>query len=369
MKIIFPLISAMLLLTACGGEVTSRLASDNISSSSLSGGTSSVAGGNEPAARFIFHKSNFADLSDYVTNPQTNYKCLGDVIKTFYVTGPDYTGVPIPFPSDGTSDSLSPTTRPAFIRNVSVDMTNTYFPTVVPNALLTDACSYRGVGGASTASPCADFDASQAVIPSPTIAPTPTIAATPTATPTPVPTPTPSPSPTPYYETGFYRVRDDFCSGQGPILSSNVNTTRTYVGGVNIDLDRTKLGAAEDLLMQVTYQSFNASAQWPSVIANPNTASDETILEVNLIGTSLRLDLLLGAKQPRAWSDFANSSMPTYLKKIAELRDPVGSLRTEQVYIPLSDNALIDRIRVERVRGSYHLFQIDLYRLGNRSDE
>ena len=89
---------------------------------------------------------------------------------------------------------------------------------------------------------------------------------------------------------------------------------------------------------------------------------------MDLIGTTLGLDLLLGALQPRAWSDYPSAAMPTYMKRIALLRDPVGSLRTEQIYIPLSENALIDRIRLERVRGSYHLYQIDLYRLGNRSN-
>jgi len=56
------------------------------------------------------------------------------------------------------------------------------------------------------------------------------------------------------------------------------------------------------------------------------------------------------------------------MKEIATLEDPFGSLRTEQVYIPLSQNALIDRIRIERIRGSFHLFQVDLYRLGNRTE-
>jgi hypothetical protein len=349
--------SFIFLVTACGGSVTPTTASDNTSSTASTGLVSSIPGGNEPAARFVFHKDNFTDLSDYIANPQTNFKCLGDIVKTYYATGADYSGTPSAFPNDTrTTDAFLPTTKPAFVKNVSVDITNTYFPLTASQSLLTDACSYRDAGGAATTSPCADFDEAPPAAPAPTIAPTPTASpwATPTATPTSIQ----------YYGTKFYRVRDDFCAGQGPILNSNIDTTRTYVGGVNIDLDRSAIGSAEDLLMQVTYQAYNSNSSWPGV----QGVGDETILEVDLIGTTLGLDLLLGNKQPRAWQDYGATAMPTYLKRIAVLRDPVGSLRTEQIYIPLSENGLIDRIRLERVRGSYHLYQIDLYRLGNRAN-
>ena len=339
------------ILTACGGNVTPTPSPDAV----VSNIGSTIPGGNEMAARFIFHKDNFTDLSDFVIPEQTNSKCLGDLLKTYYTSGDDYSGMPAAFPSTATTDTLNPTTHPTFIKNVSVDITNTYFQNTLPNAVFTDACSYRGIGGAASTSPCADFDEAISAVPTPTLPPIPT--------PSPWITPIPTPTTPQYYGTKFYRVRDDFCASQGPLLGNNVNTTKTYIGGINIDLDRKSLGNSEDLLMQITYEAYNSNSAWPSV----QYAGDETILEVNLVGTALGLDLLLGAKQPRAWSDYASKSVPTYLKRIALLRDPVGSLRTEQVYIPLSENALIDRIRIDRIRGSYHLYQIDLYRLGNRS--
>jgi hypothetical protein len=58
--------------------------------------------------------------------------------------------------------------------------------------------------------------------------------------------------------------------------------------------------------------------------------------------------------------------MPVQISRLARFEDPFGSLRSESVVIPLSQNALVDRIRIERVRGSFHLYQVDLYRLGNR---
>ncbi len=341
---------ALIILSSCGGTLSPTSAVDETDSDA----NSSTPGAGELSARFIFNKDNFTDLSDFVATQQTRNQCLGDVLKTYYPAGQDYSGTPSSFPASAIIDSLSPTTRPAFVKNVSVDITNTYFPLVQPSVVQSDACSYRGGAGAAEPAPCADFDEIISVTPSPTVAPTPV------SLPTPVPTVTPST--TQYYGSQFYRVRDDWCTSQGPVLNEGVEASKTFVGGVNIDLDRTQLGIAEDLLMMVTYQALNANSAWPGV----QTVSDETILEVNLVGTTLGLDLLMGARQPRPWADFQSSQVPVYHKRVATLRDPSSSLRTEQIYIPLSENRLIDRIRLERVRGSYHLYQIDLYRLGNR---
>ena len=171
------------------------------------------------------------------------------------------------------------------------------------------------------------------------------------------------PTTIPYYGTKYYQVRDDWCQDQGAYSGlGGGDATKSYVGGVDIDLDRTQLGNSEDVLMLVTYQSLNSNASWPGV----QGVNDETILNVNLLGTGLGLQSLLGARQPTSTNDYGTTSIITYFKQLATLRDPFGSLRTEQVYIPLSQNGLIDRIRLERVRGSFQIYQIDLYRLGNR---
>jgi hypothetical protein len=293
-------------------------------------------------------------------------------LTTYATNGDDYNGTPTAFPAAEVVDALNPTQRPSFIKNVSVDMTNTFYQQTTPGALQSDQCSYQSVTTAPSPVPCADFDFQQTASPAPTIYPEPTATPTPsptpdpagaTPTPTPVPAPSPVPSPSPYFGTQFYRAIDDWCSGQGPIQSANVATTKTNIGGVNIDIDRTQLGDSEDLLMNITYQAYNQNAAWPAQMG----PQDETVLQVNLIGTALQLNLLIGARQPRPWVDYASASEPIYMKQIVTLRDPSASLRTEQVYIPLSGNSLIDRIRIERVRGSYHLFQVDLYRLGNRA--
>lgn len=313
----------------------------------------------KPAVRIVFHKDHFTDLEDFRTSKHTAYRCLGDATRVFTVDGADYTGSPSAFPTSTSSvDDFTVSTHPAFLKAVSVDMTRTYYSPTQANIIQTDSCAYRGIGGTPLPSSCADFDRTPGAAPTPTIAPT--------ATPNPTPVPTSTPSTTQYYNTDFYRVRDDWCSGQGPILSSDPETTKSYVGGVSIDLERTELGANEDLLMVVTYHAlganYSASGVWPGV----QTSADKTMLRVSLGTTNLDLSTLLSLRQPRVWSTYQNSSFPVVWQEVAAFEDDLGGLRSEQVILPLSKSVAIDRVRVERVRGSFHLYQIDLYRLGNR---
>jgi hypothetical protein len=161
-------------------------------------------------------------------------------------------------------------------------------------------------------------------------------------------------------------VRDDWCTSQGPILSPDPETTKSYVGGVSIDIDRNELGADEDLLMIVTYHALNANSNAATNYPGAQRTNDNTVMKVSLVGTGLDLTTLLQVKQPRVWTYYQNSSYPVYWREIASLEDPMGSLRSEEVYVPLSKSGRVDRIRIDRVRGSFHLYQVDLYRLGNR---
>jgi hypothetical protein len=342
------------LLQACGASVESS------SEDSLYDPEYAYSGATEKGARIIFHRNFFTNLDDFTTFQQTRYQCLGDVTQVFKVSGEDYTGSPTLFDVASASDAFYPTYKPDFLRNVSVDITNAFYETTQVNVIQTDACSYR-LSSVPT-SPCADFDwdgASGVPDPAPTITPTPT--------PVPTPFPVATPAAPPYVANhGFYRVRDPWCAGQGVIQSNDPEHTKSHVGGVSIDLNRSRLGSREDLLMVLTYQAFREGKTWPYGTSAEMEANDETWLQVNLIATSLSLENLLGLNQPRAWSDYENPAMPVYYKTLATFRDSYSALRTEQLVIPLSQNGLIDRIRIERVRGSFHLYQLDLYRLGNR---
>jgi hypothetical protein len=370
-----PKILDILMISACSMISACNAVDTNTTTASTST-TLTSDGQTEPAARIIFHHNNFSDLDDYNTNINntviTSYRCLGDLVKTYYANGDDYSGSPTAMTLKNSNDILQPTVRPKFLKNVSVDLTKTYFPTIDANVFSSDQCSHRATENTPQPSSCADFDRVPYHLTGLTLAST---------------TPTPSPTPTTneYYHTGYYRVRDDWCASQGPIIQPDPEVTKEGVGGVSIDLDRTQLEAKEDLLMVVTYHALNENSgvgNWPATqakVSTPTSTSpppatagtahainDRTILKVNLMGTGETLEMMMGVRQPRVWAYTNRASYPIFHKEVATLEDPFGSLRSEQVYLPISQNAFIDRIRIDRVRGSYHLFQVDLYRLGNR---
>jgi hypothetical protein len=316
--------------------------------------------------RIIFHENNFSQLNDFAAGIiGTAYGCLGDVTKLFHTTGADFSDSAnqIPYASTGGNDALAPTVKPAFLKHVSVDMTHTYFPETETTVVQTDSCSHRGNLSAALPNACADFDTAPVAAPLPVAA----------ITPTPVPTPTSSK----YYGSGFYRVRDDWCQYQGPILGTgDLETTKLYVGGVNIDLDRSGIDSKEDLLMTITYQSINSSSvsvpitPYLTPLNDPGgktSVKDQTRLRVQLMRVEQSLDTLLGVKQPRSWAYYDGYSFPVLQRQLATLEDPFGGLRTHQIIVPLSQFPTADRIRIDRVRGSYFLYQVDLVRLGNRS--
>jgi|GEM_PF-2121599 len=350
----------ILVLSGCGPSV------DMASFSEVPATAVEHPGANEPAVRIIFHRDSFTNLEDFLSFQNTSFKCLGDMTRSYQVLGGDYSGVfgsslnPIAFADSDTGDDLHPTYHPSFLKHVSVDTTRTYYAETVPATLQTDACSKRADSVPLPPSPCADFDPP---ISGPFPAPSPLL---PSGT---SPDPTPEPPSTPADINGleFYRVRDPWCLGQGSVDPIDPELSKAYVGGVNLDLDRSKLGDREDLLMLITYQSFVEGDAWTYAMG----PGDFTRLRVDLIATGRALDVLMNRPQPRVIGDlgeFSNALAPPILvKKIATLEDPFPSLKTESIVIPLSHNALIDRIRIERIRGTYQLYQIDLYRLGNRS--
>ncbi len=362
-----PAFLALFFLSGCAAQIESKPVF-HTSTATLNPGES------ELAMRVVFHKDNFTDINDFnpVAGPTptstgasySQFKCLGDVTKVYYANGADYSGAPTAFPTSSNPDFFSPTYRPAFIRNVSVDITNTYYPLTESNVVGSDVCSYRTVANNNLPWTCAEFDRIPAAVPVPTVVPTPTPVATPATN--------------EFFNSGYYRVRDDFCAYQGPQTSPDVEVTKSLVGGVNIDLDRTKIGSNEDLLMVITYHAmgeFDTDSSWPASVAidangvvpgTHSSSSDHTVLKVHLMASAEGLEQLLAATQPRSQYYSDSYFFPVYLREVATLEDQFGGLRSEQVYIPLSQNILVDRIRIERNRGSFHLFQVDLYRLGNR---
>jgi len=332
----------------------------------------------ETAARIIFHESSFTNIRRYPTANTTEMNCLGDVVTMYQVNGPDfYSGVTnaIQFPSLNATDAFPLTERPSFINNVSVDMSFTYYAWAQSGLMQTDGCSYRNINSVPP-SFCAEFDDDNLVDNN---LPTTLTAVSPTPTPyngiTPYPfTPGASLATTGTFNSGFYRLKDTFCSGQGPIAGQNQSGTNSnYVGGINVDLNRSVMGVNENVMLTLTYQSIGP--EYSNNVGASNTAgwpdsgfgsNDESVLRVRLLATGLQFANLIDEKQPRSTTDYGNPDITVVDNEYATLYDDYRGIRTEQFIIPLSANPLIDRIRIERIRGSMYIYQLDIYRMGDR---
>lgn len=105
------------------------------------------------AARFDFHFKNFYTL----TNPQSETACAGD-LKTYYkpeaisASSADYYG---PVAYDTNLAFGSETIRPAFIKNISVDLTDANAPSTLN---LASSCAYSPLNNGVPTSNCATFD-------------------------------------------------------------------------------------------------------------------------------------------------------------------------------------------------------------------
>jgi hypothetical protein len=165
------------------------------------------------------------------------------------------------------------------------------------------------------------------------------------------------------YNTGYYSMFDSSCVGAGPISSPDPTVNKTLAGGVYIDIDRSQLGENENLLLNLTFLPLSQGNL--SSNATQLSSSDEALFKVHLVKTGQSSDVLKGILQPRFLSYTANSSYPETVQTLAVLAPPTGQVRQEQLYIPLSTDPDIDRIRIERVSGSGILVEASLFRLGH----
>lgn len=168
--------------------------------------------------------------------------------------------------------------------------------------------------------------------------------------------------PTSGYNTGYYSFFDSSCINAGPIISSDQNINKAYAGGIYFDIDRNYLGTYENLLLHLTFFPLGPSNTDPT---NQSMAiSDSSNFNIHLIQTGKATSFLQGVLQPR-YLFFANMNQyPKIVDTLSIIAPPTGQIRQEQIFIPLSINPNIDRIRIERVSGSGIIIDATLFRLG-----
>jgi hypothetical protein len=344
---------ALTVLIGCGGETLESLTAADYGQEFS----------DDQAVRLILNQESFNSIRDFPTGSRETLPCLGDARIYYSAIGPGYDASYEPLRSYVDAGSLARTVRPIWLKNASLDMTFTHYDDAEAGQLESDACSDRGYGSRKP-SACAEFDRADGVITN-----------LPSLLPVSSPTPAPSPTPAAYpafsaSNTGFYRTKDGYCEGQGPIESTGIPTTKTYVGGIDIDLDRSRIASSENFYFALTYHSMGpeygapgAVTPWPDSDLSPE---DESLIRVRLISTGLGHSFLTQILQPRSFFNFNASNSTVVFEDLHTFQDEFRGIRTEGFVVPLSVFPSVDRIRIERIRGTAYLYQLDLYRLGPR---
>lgn len=166
------------------------------------------------------------------------------------------------------------------------------------------------------------------------------------------------------YNTGYYMTYDASCGDAGPIASNDSSVNKLLAGGMYIDIDRSALGPNEDLLLNLTYFPLGPANHRPD--NQLYSAAEEAVFKIHLINTGMTEANLRHIFQPRYLTFADTEEYPKTVDTLSILAQPTGSIRQEQILVPISTDSGIDRIRIERYSGSAILIDIAIYRMGYR---
>jgi len=166
------------------------------------------------------------------------------------------------------------------------------------------------------------------------------------------------------YSTGYYTMFDNACEYQGPIASTEPSINKLLAGGAYIDIDRSKLGPNENVVLNLTYIPFGTTNLRPDSVNF--SEAESAIFKVHLVKTGQTAEGIMQMFQPRYFSYTESEQFPEIAHTISVLAPPTGQVRQDQLLIPLSIDPAIDRVRIERYSGSGILIDASLFRMGYR---
>ncbi len=172
------------------------------------------------------------------------------------------------------------------------------------------------------------------------------------------------------YGDNFYTIMDGACSGQGPFLSSDPETSKQYVGAIYVHIDRNYFESNENLLLNVRYLPFDNTTRLPNFFTNSTnyTTTDDTdiastadraMIRIQLLHTNMsQADQIESTIQPR-FHEFITGT--TTVGNIFQyLTGGTGQVSDRQILIPLTNNSSINLVKIERITGSAKFFEMTL---------
>tara|TARA_Y100000590_G_scaffold468295_1_gene650555 strand:+ start:2996 stop:4027 length:1032 start_codon:yes stop_codon:yes gene_type:complete len=291
-----------------------------------------------------------------VNNPNA-YGCAGDVKRYKYPLEDTY------FPEDSNSTDGS-TLKPSFVKNVSVDITNSNMDSSNNSA---SDCSFGNDSAVPPPAFCASFDTYSPLFEADGLT---AWSYWPDSNGT---LPLLTPGNTARLQN--YLLLDYFCVEQGPVNLPDPEVNKLLAGGIDIDLDRSAIDSTEDILISVLLYPFSTENLRPVVDEDTEDLTGATDyvfsnrqsarFDVHLFKTGMTEANLKSKAQPRYLFFSNETAYPKHIKRLATLAPPGGSPQERQVYIPLSKFPTADRIRIERYSGSGLIASVSVFRMKN----
>jgi len=164
------------------------------------------------------------------------------------------------------------------------------------------------------------------------------------------------------YNSGYYTLTDSSCTSSGPIYSTDPTISKLLVGGIYFDIDRSTLGPTENLVLHLTFIPLGPNSTSPD--NEPLGVADTAYFRVHLIRTGETEAALQARPQPRVLDYSSTAQYPEVVQNLAVFAPSDGQIRQEEVFLPISIDPTIDRVRVERYSGSAILIDATLLRTG-----
>jgi hypothetical protein len=166
------------------------------------------------------------------------------------------------------------------------------------------------------------------------------------------------------YNTGYYTTLDNACTDAGPIGSPDPAISRLLAGGAYIDIDRSQMESGENIVLNLTFLPLGDTNSAPD--QTRFTSDQSALFKIHLIKVGESADTIRSRPQPRYRTYAATDQYPQVVQNLSIISPPTGQVRQEQVFIPLSMDATIDRIRIERYSGNAILIDASVFRLGKK---
>lgn len=170
------------------------------------------------------------------------------------------------------------------------------------------------------------------------------------------------------YGDDFYTVTDSACIDQGPIATTDSSVNKQFVGAIYLDVDRSQLDSATNLLINLRFLPFNENTRAPAYSnagttfttvddSDASSTNDQAVIRVQLLNNPLsQVDQIQSLIQPRYHEFISGAEIKA--DTFMYVSGATGQVTEKQVLVPLTLDSNINLIKIERVQGSVKFYEM-----------